>query len=50
VNFEALPEAANRMELLGNWEANTMTGKGHQWAMVNLDGQKFKHRALWDCG
>ena len=47
VCFEARTEAVNRMELFGNWEANTMTGKGHQGAMVNLEGQKFKHQA---CG
>ena len=50
MNFETWPEAVNLMERLGNWEANTMTGKGHQVAMVNLGGQEYKYRAsmgLW---
>ncbi len=34
------------MELFGNWEANTMTGKGHQGAIVSLDGQKFNIRPV----
>ncbi|MDP7317622.1 MAG: hypothetical protein QGH12_05450, partial [SAR324 cluster bacterium] len=44
--FEARTEAVNRMELFGNWEANTMTGKGHQGAIVSLDGQKFNIRPV----
>ena len=47
VGIEARPEAANRRERLGDWEADTMIGKGHQGALVTLDERKSKLRLAW---
>ncbi len=51
VDIEARPEVANRRGRLGDWEADTMIGKGHQGALVTLDERKSKLRlAAWACG
>ena len=47
VDIEARPEVANRRGRLGDWEADTMIGKGHQGALVTLDERKSKLRLAW---
>ncbi|WP_050987995.1 IS30 family transposase [Thiothrix nivea] len=44
VDIDGCPEVANQRERLGDWEADTMIGKGHQGALVTLDGRKSKLR------
>jgi IS30 family transposase len=44
VDIEARPEAANQRERLGDWEADTMIGKGHKGILVTLDERKSKLR------
>lgn len=44
VDIEERPEIANQRERLGDWEADTMIGKGHQGALVTLDERKSKLR------
>lgn len=44
VDIEERPEVANQRERLGDWEADTMIGKGHQGALVTLDERKSKLR------
>jgi len=47
VDIEARPEVANRRGRLGDWEADTMIGKGHQGALVTLEERKSKLRLAW---
>ncbi|WP_169314624.1 IS30 family transposase [Thiothrix nivea] len=44
VDIDERPEVANQRERLGDWEADTMTGKGHKGALVTLDERKSKLR------
>lgn len=44
VDIDERPEVANQRERLGDWEADTMIGKGHQGALVTLDERKSKLR------
>lgn len=43
-DIDERPEAANQRERLGDWEADTMIGKGHKGALVTLDERKSKLR------
>jgi transposase, IS30 family len=42
VDIDRRPEVANQRERLGDWEADTMIGKGHKGALVTLDERKSK--------
>ena len=44
VDIDQRPEVANQRARLGDWEADTMIGKGHQGALVTLDERKSKLR------
>ncbi|UOG90948.1 MAG: IS30 family transposase [Candidatus Thiothrix sulfatifontis] len=44
VDIDERPEVVNQRERLGDWEADTMIGKGHQGALVTLDERKSKLR------
>lgn len=44
VDIDARPKEANQRERLGDWEADTMIGKGHKGALVTLDERKSKLR------
>ena len=44
VDIEERPEEVNQRERLGDWEADTMIGKGHKGALVTLDERKSKLR------
>ncbi|MDD5115377.1 MAG: hypothetical protein PHC94_15290 [Methylobacter sp.] len=44
VDIDERPEAANQRLRLGDWEADTMIGKGHKGALVTLDERKSKLR------
>lgn len=44
VDIDRRPEVTNRRERLGDWEADTMIGKGHKGALVTLDERKSKLR------
>jgi len=44
VDIAERPDVVNQRERLGDWEADTMIGKGHQGALVTLDERKSKLR------
>ena len=44
VDIDARPEVVNQRERLGDWEADTMIGKGHKGVLVTLDERKSKLR------
>jgi len=44
VDIDERPDVANQRVRLGDWEADTMMGKGHKSALVTLDGRKSKLR------
>jgi len=44
VDIDERPEVVNQRERLGDWEADTMIGKGHQGVLVTLDERKSKLR------
>ena len=44
VGIEERPEAANKRERVGDWEADTIIGKNHKGAIVTLDDRKTKLR------
>lgn len=44
VDISERPDIANQRGRLGDWEADTMIGKGHQGALVTLDERKSKLR------
>jgi transposase, IS30 family len=44
VDIEERSEEVNQRERLGDWEADTMIGKGHKGALVTLDERKSKLR------
>lgn len=44
VDIDERPPVANQRERLGDWEADTMIGKGHKGALVTLDERKSKLR------
>ena len=43
-DIDERPEAANKRERVGDWEADTMIGKNHKGALVTLDERKSKLR------
>jgi len=47
VDIDERPEVANQRERLGDWEADTVIGKGHQGALVTLDERKSKLRLVF---
>ncbi len=44
VDIDERPEVVNQRERLGDWEADTMIGKGHQGVLVTLDERTTKLR------
>lgn len=44
VDIDERPDEANQRVRLGDWEADTMIGKGHQGALVTVDERKSKLR------
>lgn len=44
VDIDERPEVANKRKRVGDWEADTIIGKGHQGAIVTLDERKSKLR------
>jgi len=44
VDIDARPEVVNQRQRLGDWEADTMIGKGHKGVLVTLDERKSKLR------
>lgn len=44
VDIDQRPEVANQRGRLGDWEADTMIGKGHKGALVTLDERKSRLR------
>lgn len=44
VDIDERPEVANQRGRLGDWEADTMIGKGHKGVLVTLDERKSKLR------
>lgn len=44
VDIDERPDEANQRVRLGDWEADTMIGKGHKGALVTLDERKSKLR------
>jgi transposase, IS30 family len=44
VDIDARPEVVNQRRRLGDWEADTMIGKGHKGVLVTLDERKSKLR------
>jgi IS30 family transposase len=44
VDIDERPDLVNLRARLGDWEADTMIGKGHQGALVTLDERKSKLR------
>ena len=44
VDIDERPEAANKRERVGDWEADTIIGKNHKGAIVTLDERKSKLR------
>ena len=44
VDIEERPEIANLRKRIGDWEADTMIGKGHKGAIITLDERKSKLR------
>lgn len=44
VDIEERPEAANKRERVGDWEADTIIGKNHKGAIVTLDERVSKLR------
>ena len=50
VDIDQRPEVANKRQRVGDWEADTIIGKGHQGAIVTLDERKSKLRLAWPTG
>ncbi|QEN04136.1 IS30 family transposase [Thiospirochaeta perfilievii] len=44
IDIDERPEAANKRERVGDWEADTIIGKSHKGAIVTLDDRKSKLR------
>ena len=44
VDIDERPEAVNNREHIGDWEGDTIIGKGHKGAIVTLDERKSKLR------
>lgn len=44
IDIDERPEVTNQRERLGDWEADTMIGKGHKGVLVTLDERKSKLR------
>jgi len=44
VDIDKRPEAANKRERVGDWEADTIIGKNHKGVIVTLDDRKSKLR------
>ena len=47
VSIEERPELVEQRERLGDWEADTLVGKGHQGALVSLVERKSRYTLLW---
>ena len=47
VSIDERPEIVEEGSRTGDWEADTMIGKGHQGALVTLDERKSKLRLAW---
>lgn len=50
VDIDERPEAANKRERVGDWEADTIIGKNHKGAIVTLDDRKSKLRLAMPTG
>ena len=46
VSIEKRPEIANQRKWIGDWEVNTIIGKGHQMAIVSLLDRKSRYVRL----
>ena len=46
VSIEERPELVEQRERLGDWEADTLVGKGHQGALVSLVERKSRYTLL----
>jgi len=46
VSIEKRPEIANKRERIGDWEVDTIIGKGHQMAIVSLLDRKSRYVRL----
>ena len=44
VDIDERPEAANKRQRIGDWEADTIIGNGHKGAIVTIDDRKSKLR------
>jgi len=49
-DIDERPEAANKRERVGDWEADTIIGKNHKGAIVTLDDRKSKLRLAMPTG
>jgi len=47
VSIEERPELVEQRERLGDWEADTLVGQGHQGALVSLVERKSRFTLLW---
>lgn len=47
IDIDERPEAVNKREAFGHWEADTIIGKGHQGAIVTLDERISKLRMAY---
>jgi IS30 family transposase len=49
-DIDERPEAANKCQRVGDWEADTIIGKNHKGAIVTLDDRKSKLRLAMPTG
>jgi transposase, IS30 family len=49
-DIDKRPEAANKRQRVGDWEADTIIGKNHKGAIVTLDDRKSKLRLAMPTG
>ena len=49
-DIDERPEAANKRQRVGDWEADTVIGKNHRGAIVTLDDRKSKLRLAMPTG
>lgn len=47
VDIDERPASVNNREKIGDWEGDTIIGKGHKGAIVTLDERKSKLRLAW---
>ncbi len=50
VDIDERPDVVNSRERVGDWEADTIIGKNHHWAIVTLDERKSKLRLAMPTG